>query len=74
MCVTSMVSQHYWDMYPVPALFPQTEWPNFSELLRKAKLYDEMTKQADCPDPVKAQWVQDLERVMREKYGLHPKA
>lgn len=73
MCTVSMISGHYQGLYPQPQQFPPLEYPNYRELLRKARLYDQMTKQADCPDPKKVEWQQALEQYMREKYGLEPK-
>ena len=73
MCTVSMISQHYHDQYPNHTQFPPAFYPDFAELIRKARLYDEMTKQPDCPDPAKVKWQQDLERFMRERYGIEPK-
>ncbi len=76
MCAVSMVSQHYQDQYPGPQKWigwPKNDYLNYQELLRKAKLYDEMTQQKDCPDPEKVKWQKDLEKFMRDKYGLSPK-
>lgn len=72
MCVTSMITQHYMQQFPQPLTFPVFEWPNYQELLRKAKLYDEMTGQKDCPDDAKTQWALELERVLKDRYGLTP--
>ena len=72
MCAVSNVTRSYYDRYPMPNQFPVNEWPNFQELVRKAREYDRLTKQPDCQDPLKASWERELERVMREKYGLHP--
>lgn len=73
MCAVSMISGHYRDLYPSPQQFPAFEYPNYQELIRKARLYDEMMKQPDCPDPNKAEWQRALELFMREKYGMEPK-
>jgi len=73
MCTYSMVSGHYQGLWPNPADFPPLHYPNFQELIRKARLYDEMNQQRDCPDPAKVKWQDELERVMRERYGLEPK-
>ena len=80
MCVVSMISDHYMDRWPQPW---QTPWPHsplspreyedYQELLRKAKLYDEMTGQKDCPDPKKVEWQRDLEKFMKDRFGLEPK-
>lgn len=64
--------------YPnsIPNLPPQWNWgrwDEYQELLRKAKAYDEMMKQADCPDPIKEAMMKEIERKLVEKYGLHPK-
>ncbi len=73
MCAVSMISGHYQGIYPDPRTMPSYVYPDFAELMRKAKLYDEMMKQPDCPDPAKADWQKKLEDYMREKYGLEPK-
>ena len=81
MCVVSMISDHYMDKYPQPAMWPTPnggwtipkEYADYQELLRKAKLYDEMTKQKDCPAPDKVEWQKALEKFMKDKYGLKPK-
>ncbi len=56
MCAVSMVTQHYYDKYPNPSTFPEWKFGDYFELVRKAKLYDELTGQKDCPEPVKQQW------------------
>lgn len=68
MCVVSMVMQQGIDTNPEwwkrgqqiittpPNLVPTTLYPNvdfFNELLKKAKAYDEMTKQPDCENDEK---------------------
>lgn len=68
-----MISGHYQGIYPSPNMMPASVYPDFAELMRKAKLYDEMMKQPDCPDPAKLAWKKKLEEYMREKYGLEPK-
>ena len=73
MCTVSMITGHYQGLYPDPRYFPPVMYPDYSELVRKARLYDEMMKQPDCPDPKKDAWHKDLENLMREKYGLEPK-
>lgn len=72
MCVTSMISGHFQQQWPVPIDFPPFQWPTYQELMRKAKLYDEMTQQRDCQDDEKTKWAKELERVMKERYGLSP--
>ncbi len=79
MCVVSMVTSHYQGQWPnfdrhlhgytIP---PVNEYINFQELVRKAKLYDELTKQKDCIDPKKEEWLKDLEKVMLDNYGIKP--
>lgn len=73
MCTVSMITGHYQGQFPNIQHFPPTHYPNYSELVRKAKLYDEMMKQPDCPDPAKDAWHKALEAYMRDKYGLEPK-
>lgn len=72
MCTVSMITDHYMQRWPQPNNFPPSHYPDYWELLRKARLYDEMTKQPDCPAHDKVEWQRELERVMREKYGLEP--
>jgi len=72
MCTYSMVVGHFHDRFPQFQQFPPALYPDFSELVRKARLYDEMMKQRDCPDPVKEEWQKKLEQFMREKYGMEP--
>lgn len=72
MCVTSMITDHYMQNYPAPMNFPTWQWPTYQELMDKARKYDEMMAQKACPDPSKIQWQQELERVMKERYGLTP--
>jgi len=73
MCTVSMITGHYQGLWPNPQTFPQSDYENYQELLRKAKLYDEIMKQKDCPDPAKEAWHAALEKIMREKYGIEPK-
>ena len=68
-----MVMGHYQQQFPQVQYFPQSIYPDYLELVRKAKLYDEMMKQPDCPDPKKEAWHRELEAYMKEKYGLEPK-
>lgn len=73
MCSVSMVTDHFMQQWPLPQQFPPFRWPDYQELLRKAAEYDRLTGQPDCPAPDKVQWQQELERIMRERYGLNPK-
>ena len=73
MCVVSMVTQHYFGRYPRFDQFPPTAYPDYTELIRKARLYDEMMRQKDCPDPQKDEWNRQLTDFMRRQYGLEPK-
>ena len=72
MCTVSMITGHYQGLFPQPATFPPYLYQDYQELLRKARLYDEMMQQRDCPDPAKEEWQKKLEQFMREKYGLEP--
>jgi hypothetical protein len=73
MCAVSMITGHYQGIYQNPQDFPNSRYHEYSELVRKARLYDEMTRQPYCPDPAKDAWHQALEKFMKEKYGLEPK-
>jgi hypothetical protein len=68
-----MISQHYQDRFPRIDQFPPAEYPPFTELIRKARLYDEMMRQPDCPDPKKEEWMRQLDAYMKERFGLEPK-
>ena len=72
MCVVSMGTDHNFQKYPNFQHFPPSQYTDYMELLRKARLYDELMKQKDCPDPIKAEWQKQLEIFMLEKYNLKP--
>ena len=72
MCAVSMIVGHYQEWYPNPLSMPSYDYPHYAELVRKAKLYDELMKQPDCPSPEKDEWHRKLEKFMRDKYGLEP--
>lgn len=48
MCVTSMVSDHYFDKYRQPVQWSWPTWDEYTELKRKAAEYDKRTGQTDC--------------------------
>ena len=85
MCVYSMVSDHFMHRWPRPwsppaPMFPEMpgvptpqEYEDYQELLRKAKLYDQMTGQPDCPAPEKLEWEKRLREFMEKEFGLKPK-
>jgi hypothetical protein len=63
MCVVSMISGHYMQKWPYipPTTYPWPqptipEWNEYQELLRKAREYDRIMSQPDCPDPAKEDW------------------
>ena len=61
MCVVSMVTQHYWEKFPQPSLFPINQYKDFMEILRKAKEYDKIMNQPDCPEFEKAEWLKQVQ-------------
>jgi hypothetical protein len=67
-----MISGHFQGTYPDLRTFPPVIYPDYSELIRKARLYDEIMKQPDCQDPAKEKWHAELEKFMADKYGLKP--
>jgi hypothetical protein len=73
MCAVSMVTQTYMDQVPILKDWSLPLFNDFEELVRKARLYDEMTNQPDCPDPKKDEWRKSLEDFIREKYGIESK-
>ena len=73
MCTVSMVMGHFNQKWPDYRAFPPYQYEDYAELVRKARLYDEMMKQKDCTDPAKEAWHKQLEEFMRDKYGLQPK-
>lgn len=71
MCVYSMISGHYMEKWPLPS-FPHTwpspyEWADYEELVRKAREYDRITNQPDCPDPAKEEWEAKMRKLIREE-------
>lgn len=67
MCVVSMVTQHYFDRWPQPNMLPYYIYPDMAELIRKARLYDIMTNQPDCPDLEKAKWLEEVQKLNEGK-------
>ncbi len=65
-----MVLDHYQKQYPNPFEVPAVIWPDITELLRKARLYDELMKQADCPDPKKEEWLNQLRQFQETQKNL----
>lgn len=74
MCAVSAVSDNYRDRYPYPHHFPRYEYPDYLDALEKARKYDELMGQKDCPHPEKLEWQRQLEEYMRKNYGLEPRA
>lgn len=83
MCVVSMITEHYELKWPLTQRIPfdplgihdvplprPLEYFDFLELVRKAKEYDRMTNQPDCPDAEKLKWMAELEKRMVETYNL----
>lgn len=70
MCVASMISNHYYDKFPSIPMFPYPTYLEYQELLRKARLYDEMNNQKDCIDPLKDKWHNDLVTYMQNTSHL----
>ena len=60
MCVVSMITEHYWRQYPNPVYYPRDKYRDMEELIRKAREYDRIMNQPDCPDPVKADWYKQV--------------
>lgn len=73
MCVVSMIHDYHRERWPDPIEWDPTKWLGYQELLEKARKYDELMKQPDCPDPEKEKWAKELEEHMVQKYGLKPK-
>jgi hypothetical protein len=72
MCMVSAVTGWGQTSFPNPLDFPHPLYPNYRELVEKARKYDELMKQQDCPNPEKDAWQKQLEQIMEEKYGLKP--
>ncbi len=68
MCSYSMVIGHYQDKWPNPINVPPIIWPDIQELAEKARKYDELMAQKDCPDPKKEEWMRQLKEFY-EKIG-----
>lgn len=56
--------QHY-EEKPFPEYWNPPNYKEYKELLRKAKLYDEMTKQPDCEKPELKDFDRKLDELMR---------
>lgn len=39
----------------------QQTWPPFKDLVREAEIFDKITKQPDCIDPEKDEWMKRIE-------------
>jgi hypothetical protein len=70
MCVMSMISDFY-------AQKPATWWtpPNYLdylELCRKAAEYDKLMNQPACEEAKKLQFIEGVEKMLKEKYGPTP--
>lgn len=63
MCVVSMVTDHYWRKWPDPVQMPKDIYSDLEELIRKAREYDRIMNQPDCPDPLKQDWYQKLQKL-----------
>lgn len=80
MCAVSMIYDYGrqvwpWNPTPLPPNPPtyvvnpvptQEQWDAFLELVEKAKKFDEMTHQADCEDPEKAEWMRAIEKRLED--------
>lgn len=73
-----------WPVYPRPEATPplpiiiekpvervptQEEWDEFLELCEKARKFDEIAGQADCVDPGKDAWMEEIERRLKALEG-----
>ena len=82
MCVVSMISDHFqrtWPLQPqeipdfgtIPQLdapgWTKVRWDEYQELLRKAREYDAKTGQADCVDPKKQEFTDQVEKILKRK-------
>ena len=63
MCVVSMVTDHYMQRWSVPQYIPPTILRDIEELIRKAREYDKLTGQPDCPEGAKRDWLTELEKL-----------
>lgn len=65
MCVVSMVSDYYHRTYPTPNKWTLDKYQDYLELMRKAKLYDEMMKQKDCIKPE----LDEADKLLEKHFG-----
>jgi hypothetical protein len=71
MCSVSMIYDYGRQVWPTPTVTPPPvvinppptyeQWQAFLELVEKARQFDEITGQADCEDPEKAEWAKGIE-------------
>lgn len=60
MCVVSMVTDHYMQQWPTPSHMSPSIYRDIEELIRKAKDYDRIHNQPECPAPDKQKWLEDF--------------
>lgn len=68
MCVVSMITDSFMKRWPEPSHLPYYDYTILKDLIRKAEEYDKMTKQPECPEPAKVDWLEKVrEQLERRK-------
>lgn len=70
MCVVSMVTDHYQRQWPNPTHISPETYRDISELIRKAKEYDRIHSQPECPDAIKQKWLDEFAKATMPPINL----
>lgn len=70
MCVVSMVTDHYMKRWPQPTHIRPDIYHDIEELIRKARAYDVMTGQPDCPAEDKNEWLRKFYEIKMPPINL----
>lgn len=65
MCAVSMVIGWGQQQWSTPDVFPPSFHPRYLELIERAKEYDKLNNQPDCPDESKDRWLKMLDQHMK---------
>lgn len=64
MCVVSNITDYHQRLYPNPWKAPYPK--DIIDLIEKARKYDEITGQKDCPSEDKKEYIEALEKRVKE--------
>ena len=64
MCTYCAIVGEGMRQWPQPQVFPVQYWPDYNELVEKARKYDELTGNKDCEGADKLKWFKELSKRM----------